>query len=203
MELELQALKQQKDHAEAKAKTMENRQKFRKKLKSISDEPNDLPEVEPEERKVQFKEEQLYVKEHIKQEFEEELRNDLEEEEEKFLASHEEEIDPMEEKIFKAQVKALSVGANKETKKLFHKITNNYDNRKSISDNLNSMASEIKELIKKNTRQIKKNDEKIQKEKAEREKELMDKQIAEEKSIEEIKAEQKYKSQLNSLMRLR
>ena len=109
-------------------------------------------------------------------------------------------LEPMEEKIFKAQVKALATGRNKETTKLFEKITSNYDNKKSITDNLNAMASEIKELIKNNTKQIKKNEKVIVKE---TKKKPVNHFEVEQVPIEQVKEEQKYKSKLNALMRLR
>ena len=225
LELELQALRQQKDHAESKKKTMEHRKNFRDKIRR-EEELKKFKESQEEQMKIDYKEEQRYAKEAIKDEVEEEIEDDVTQEELDFLEEYgrkeqaeqniqihveepvhdhehksEQEIDPMEEKIFKAQVQALSTGKGKETKKLFEKITENYDKKKSITDNLNSMASEIKELIKNNTKQIKKNEKVVEKKKK------VDKKVnhfdVEDVPIEVLKEEQKYKSKLNNLMRLR
>lgn len=217
LELELQALKQQKDHAESKKKTMEHRKNFRDKIRR-EEELKRFKEEQEEQMKIDYKEEQRYAKEAIKDEVDEEIEDDITQEELDFLEEYskreqaeenikihveepkEELPDPMEEKIFKAQVKALATGRNKETTKLFEKITDNYDNKKSITDNLNAMASEIKELIKNNTKQIKKNEKVVVKE---TKKKKVNHFEVEQVPIEQVKEEQKYKSKLNNLMRLR
>ena len=232
LELELQALKQQKDHSESKKKTMEHRKNFRDKIRR-EEELKQYKEAQQEQIKIEYKEEQRYAKEAIKDEVEEEIHDDVTQEELDFLEeygkketseltkSHKVEVpeniqivieepappepepevykvDPMEEKIFKAQVKALATGKGKDTKKLFERITESYDNTKSITDNLNSMSVEIKQLIKNNTKQIKRN-EKVVEKKVNKVNHFK----AEDVPIEMLKEEQKYKSKLNNLMRLR
>ena len=78
---------------------------------------------------------------------------------------------------------------------MFTKITSNYDNSLDITTNLKNMANDLKQLIASNVEQIKANNKVIAEAKPVRE--------IEQPTFEEIRKEQKYESQLASLMRLR
>lgn len=190
LDKELAALKQQKDAMETKKKTMEHRKEFRTRIRSKSQaelEPEPKLEPEPEPQAEQ----------HEEPEPERNVTFDIENLLERSPSPQQAAQPPQlnEEKIFKSQVAALSHNAKPETKKLFKQVTDKYDNTISITDNLRSMSDELKKLIASNVKQIKKNNEVI--EAAEAKEEVID------KTLEEVKVEHKYKSQLASLMRLR
>ncbi len=198
LDKELAALRQQKDAMETKKKTMEHRKEFRSRMRTKS-----IAEEEPEVKKQVSFQPMSKPDSPLEMEGGNEYENNVVENELEDLSPSPEpepvevrqDIDPREEKIFKAQVMALSKGAKPETKKMFKKITNNYDNQLSITENLRAMADDLKKLIKNNVKQIKKNNKVI--EKAEVKEEVI------EKTLEEVKVEKKYESQLANLMRLR
>ena len=161
LELELQALQQQKDRIETLKKTQENRAKFRNKMK-------------------EFKEEEQMVEMTIKE------------------PEPEPEPEPVinEEQVFKEKAKEMeNLAKTKETKDLFKKVTGSFNNQISISDNLKNMVAELRDLIKKNAKHAKDVDNVVKK--------VVEQKPIEELNIVEMKAEEKYKSQLSSLMRLR
>jgi hypothetical protein len=84
---------------------------------------------------------------------------------------------------------------NPETSKLLKSVTSKYDNDLDITQNLNAMSKQIKSLIKDNLKQIKSVDKTISK--------VEVKEPVENKKIEELKVEHKYKSKLAHLMRVR
>lgn len=173
---ELEVLRAQKDQMEAKAITKENRKKFREKMRSKS---------------VSFdkEEEPLPVIE------EESIDASPEPSPEPYSEPSPDQKLVRDEKIFKEHVDKLAENAKPETKKVFSKITSTYDNNVDITTNLRNMASELKLLIASNVEQIKTNNKVIAEAKPVRE--------IEQPTFEEIRKEQKYESQLASLMRLR
>tara|TARA_R110001606_G_scaffold370464_2_gene526921 strand:+ start:193 stop:864 length:672 start_codon:yes stop_codon:yes gene_type:complete len=178
---ELEVLRAQKDQMEAKAITKENRKKFRDKMRSKSvtfdKEEEPLPVIE---------EESLALDASPEPEPEpDESPRDLDSDQ-KLVRD---------EKMFKEHVEKLANNANPETKKVFSKITSTYDNNVDITTNLRNMASELKLLIASNVEQIKTNNKVISESKPVRE--------IHQPTFEEIRTEQKYESQLASLMRLR
>tara|TARA_R110002072_G_scaffold4470_2_gene31204 strand:- start:471 stop:1136 length:666 start_codon:yes stop_codon:yes gene_type:complete len=176
---ELEVLRAQKDQMEAKAITKENRKKFRDKMRSKSvtfdKEEEPLPVIE---------EESLALDASPEPEPDESPRD---------LDSDQKLV--RDEKMFKEHVEKLANNANPETKKVFSKITSTYDNNVDITTNLRNMASELKLLIASNVEQIKTNNKVISESKPVRE--------IHQPTFEEIRTEQKYESQLASLMRLR
>jgi hypothetical protein len=167
LELELQALQQQKDRIETLKKTQENRAKFRNKMK-------------------EFKEEEQNCEMTIK--------------EPPLVAEPEPEPEPEpvinEEQVFKEKAKEMEgLAKTKETKELFKKVVGSFNNQISITDNIKNMVAELKDLIKKNTKHAKEVDNVV--------KQVVVQKPIEELNIVEMKAEEKYKSQLSSLMRLR
>ena len=194
LDKELEGLRQQKDAMETKKKTMEHRKEFRNRMRSKS------VAVDDEDAQAEQTDESSETVEHSVS-FETEVQDLLQRspspvEPVTFRQAEQTQTSQLdEEKIFKSQVEALSHNAKPETKKLFKQVTGKYDNTVSISDNLRNMSEEIKKLISSNVKQIKKNNEVI--EAAEAKEEIID------KSLEEVKLEQKYKSQLSNLMRLR
>jgi len=182
---ELEVLRAQKDQMEAKAITKENRKKFREKMrsKSVSFDPEPEPEPEPEPPSPDIEEP---IRESEPEPDEDESpRVDVDVDE--VLVKH--------EKVFKEHVAELKKTANPETKKMFTKITSNYDNSLDITTNLKNMANDLKQLIASNVEQIKANNKVIAEAKPVRE--------IEQQTFEEVRKEQKYESQLASLMRLR
>ena len=180
---ELAGLKQQKDAMETKKKTMEHRKSFRNKMrnKSVSEsepEPEPVepePEPEPEQHNVRFEIDTIDVPE----------PEPVPEPENKDF------------KIFKSEVKKLenTQVSSTETKRIFNKLTDKYDVNLNITENLKAMSEDLKQLIKDNIKQIKTNNQVIEKEEASHQ--IID------KTLSEVKIENKYKSQLASLMRLR
>ena len=176
---ELEVLRAQKDQMEAKAITKENRKKFREKMRSKSVSFDPEPEPEPPSPDI-----------------EEPLReSDPEPDESPRVDVDVDEVLVKHEKVFKEHVAELKKTANPETKKIFTKITSNYDNSLDITTNLKNMANDLKQLIASNVEQIKANNKVIAEAKPVRE--------IEQPTFEEIRKEQKYESQLASLMRLR
>ena len=196
LDLELQALAQQKDAVEAKKKTIEHRKQFRDKIKKDEVEIQ-IADLEGEII-TDYKEEQAYSKAITMDELEEALEEAEEEELERGARQEEDAEDAMIAKAFKAQCKSLAEHAKPEVKKEFLRLTDNYDNSANITDNLNRMATELKKMIKANAKQAKKVDKVIKEEV----KSLPVKPV-EEKTVEEVKDECRYQSQLSSLMRLR
>jgi len=197
LDLELQALKQQKDQVESKKKTIEHRKQFRDKIKKEEIEI----QIEDLEGDIitDYKEEQAYSKAITMDELEEALAEEQEEEELERGARQEEDAeDAMIAKAFKAQCKSLAEHAKPDVKKEFLRLTDNYDNSSNITENLNRMATELKKMIKTNAIQAKKVDKVIKKEV----KSLPVEPVVE-KTVEEVKDECRYQSQLSSLMRLR
>ena len=180
---ELEVLRAQKDQMEAKAITKENRKKFREKMRSKSvsfdKEEEPLPVIE-EEEEVESPREPSPESEASPREPEEP------DSDQKLVRD---------EKVFKEHVEKLAENAKPETKKVFSKITSTYDNNVDITTNLRNMASELKLLIASNVEQIKTNNKVIAETKPVRE--------IHQPTFEEIRTEQKYESQLASLMRLR
>tara|TARA_R110001592_G_scaffold2789_4_gene15814 strand:- start:1161 stop:1832 length:672 start_codon:yes stop_codon:yes gene_type:complete len=178
---ELEVLRAQKDQMEAKAITKENRKKFRDKMRSKSvtfdKEEEPLPVIEEEMRALDASPEPEPEPD--------ESPRDLDSDQ-KLVRD---------EKMFKEHVEKLANNANPETKKVFSKITSTYDNNVDITTNLRNMASELKLLIASNVEQIKTNNKVISESKPVRE--------IHQPTFEEIRTEQKYESQLASLMRLR
>ena len=196
LDKELAALKQQKDSMETKKKTMEHRKEFRTRIRSKSQsqadseqEPEPEPEPEPE-RNVTFDIEDSGP---VNSGVADLLQRSPSPQQAEQPVEQPRQLN--EEKIFKSQVAALSHNAKPETQRLFKQVTDKYDNTVSITDNLRSMSEELKKLISSNVKQIKENNEVI--EAAEAKEEIID------KTLEEVKVEHKYKSQLASLMRLR
>ena len=180
---ELEVLRAQKDQMEAKAITKENRKKFRDKMRSKSvtfdKEEEPLPVIEEESLALDASPEPESPREP------DESPRDLDSDQ-KLVRD---------EKMFKEHVEKLANNANPETKKVFSKITSTYDNNVDITTNLRNMASELKLLIASNVEQIKTNNKVISESKPVRE--------IHQPTFEEIRTEQKYESQLASLMRLR
>tara|TARA_R110001599_G_scaffold10912_5_gene52782 strand:+ start:1417 stop:2088 length:672 start_codon:yes stop_codon:yes gene_type:complete len=178
---ELEVLRAQKDQMEAKAITKENRKKFRDKMRSKSvtfdKEEEPLPVIEEESLALDASPESPREPD--------ESPRDLDSDQ-KLVRD---------EKMFKEHVEKLANNANPETKKVFSKITSTYDNNVDITTNLRNMASELKLLIASNVEQIKTNNKVISESKPVRE--------IHQPTFEEIRTEQKYESQLASLMRLR
>lgn len=172
---ELEVLRAQKDQMEAKAITKENRKKFREKMRSKS---------------VTFDKDQEplpVIEENCMDEpYEPEPEPDDLDVDQKLVKD---------EKLFKEHVEKLSENAKPETQRIFSKITSKYDNNVDITTNLRNMASELKLLIASNVEQIKTNNKVIAEAKPVRE--------IEQPTFQEIREEQKYESQLASLMRLR
>ena len=195
LDKELAALKQQKDSMETKKKTMEHRKEFRTRIRTKS-------QAQEEQLEPQAQAQAEQPKQHEEQP-DRNVTFDIEDKEviENLLqrSPSPQPVEPHhglnEEKIFKSQVAALSHNAKPETKKFFKQVTDTYDNKLSITDNLRSMSDELKKLISSNVKQIKENNEVI--EAAEAKEDVID------KTLEEVKVEHKYKSQLASLMRLR
>ena len=182
---ELEVLRAQKDQMEAKAITKENRKKFRDKMRSKSvtfdKEEEPLPVIEEESLALDASPESPSEPEPEPDESPRDLDSD-----QKLVRD---------EKMFKEHVEKLANNANPETKKVFSKITSTYDNNVDITTNLRNMASELKLLIASNVEQIKTNNKVISESKPVRE--------IHQPTFEEIRTEQKYESQLASLMRLR
>jgi len=185
LELELQALTQQRDRIEAMKKTKEHRSKFREKIReedAIKMVINEVVENEPIEN------------EPIENEV---VENEVEPIKDDPISNKEEHTNTIDnnEKIFRHTVNSLSHNAHPETKKIFKLITNKYDSSLDISTNLNNMTKELKKMVANNTKYIKKNEAIIKKE--------QEKVEIKELTPLEIKEEKKYKSQLNSLMNKR
>ncbi len=182
---ELEVLRAQKDQMEAKAITKENRKKFREKMRSKSvsfdKEEEPLPVIEEESLALDASPREPSPESPREPEEPEEPDSD-----QKLVRD---------EKVFKEHVEKLAENANPETKKVFSKITSTYDNNVDITTNLRNMASELKLLIASNVEQIKTNNKVIAETKPVRE--------IHQPTFEEIRTEQKYESQLASLMRLR
>lgn len=192
LDKELAALKQQKDSMETKKKTMEHRKEFRTRIRTKSQSQAEQKAEQPEpQRNVTFDIEEAEQPE--KEVIEDLLQRSPSPQAMQPVAEEPTQLN--EEKIFKSQVAALSHNAKPETKKFFKQVTDTYDNKLSITDNLRSMSEELKKLISSNVKQIKQNNEVI--EAAEAKEDVID------KTLEEVKVEHKYKSQLASLMRLR
>tara|TARA_R110000772_G_scaffold75579_3_gene163963 strand:+ start:1361 stop:2080 length:720 start_codon:yes stop_codon:yes gene_type:complete len=179
LQLELEALEQQKDRIEAKKQTMENRKLFRDKVKikiepkTIEPEPEPEPSPEPSPEPVK---KTAPARDTIP---------------EPVLAT------PISNKdLFNKHAQEL-IGRvkNPETSKLLKSVTSKYDNDLDITQNLNAMSKQIKSLIKDNLKQIKSVDKTISK--------VEVKEPVENKKIEELKVEHKYKSKLAHLMRVR
>ena len=180
LELELQALTQQRDRIEAMKKTKEHRSKFREKIReedAIKMVINEVVENEPIKNEV--------------------VENEVEPIKDDPISNKEEHTNIIDnnEKIFRHTVSSLSHNAHPETKKIFKLITNKYDSSLDISTNLNNMTKELKKMVANNTKYIKKNEAIIKKE--------QEKVEIKELTPLEIKEEKKYKSQLNSLMNKR
>ena len=205
LEAELQALQQQKDRIESMKTTMENRKKFRNKVRSKVDkaEPVEPEKPESDRQPVEMSIEELNDL-NPDEEIPEEWREDIEHHE---IIAHDKpepspEPSPAEPKkktdkeIFDEGVKDI-IGKAKspDTKKLLNHVTKKYNKSMSITDNLNNMAKEIKDMIRDNVKQIKKVDKVIEKEKPKDRVEMV--------PVEEVKKEYKYKSQMASLMRIR
>ena len=189
LQLELEALEQQKDRIEAKKQTMENRKLFRDKVKikiepkTIEPEPEPEPEPGPEpEPEPEPEPSPEPVKKTAP------ARDTIPE---PVLAT------PISNKdLFNKHAQEL-IGRvkNPETSKLLKSVTSKYDNDLDITQNLNAMSKQIKSLIKDNLKQIKSVDKTISK--------VEVKEPVENKKIEELKVEHKYKSKLAHLMRVR
>jgi len=186
---ELEVLRAQKDQMEAKAITKENRKKFREKMRSKSvsfdKEEEPLPVIEEESLALDASPEPS-----TESPSEPSPEPDVESK-----ASPRDQKLVRDEKVFKEHVEKLAENAKPETKKVFSKITSTYDNNVDITTNLRNMASELKLLIASNVEQIKTNNKVIAETKPVRE--------IVQPTFEEIRTEQKYESQLASLMRLR
>lgn len=172
LQKELEALQQQKDRIEGVKKTMDNRNKFKMKVEAIKG----IPPPAEEEPDLPFEMDD-------EEEHHEIIAHDKTEEQE-----HEELFNEKRDDIIKS-VK------NPATRAVFNKVTNNYNNKLNITENLNNMVESLRQMIKDNTREIKKTNKVIEKEEV--------KMPVIEKTHDEMKEEVKYKSQLNSLMRLR
>jgi len=195
LEIELAGLQQQKDRIESLKKTMENRNKFRDKIQKFK-------EKEEEESRPKMTIEPLSP-------IEEEYEDDYEE-----LVVPSVKTAPAQPAqlinlsditpptvIDKAQIvrsevsRLLETTKNKKVRDIFKKLTNNYNTNMDVTQNLKIMMDDLKKLIIDNTKELKKADKIIEAEESK-------KQISE-KTLDEVKEEQKYKSQLSSLMRLR
>ncbi len=195
LEIELAGLQQQKDRIESLKKTMENRNKFRDKIQKFK-------EKEEEESRPKMTIEPLSP-------IEEEDEDDYEE-----LVVPSVKTAPAQPAqlinlsditpptvIDKAQIvrsevsRLLETTKNKKVRDIFKKLTNNYNTNMDVTQNLQVMMNDLKKLIIDNTKELKKADKIIEAEESK-------KQISE-KTLDEVKEEQKYKSQLSSLMRLR
>ena len=164
LELELEALQQQKDRIQSLKQTHENRAKFRNKMKDFKQEEQmiEMAIKEPSQPTGDF--------------FEPDEITD--------------------EEIFNKKANELAETAtNPETKKIFKSVVGKFDNQKSITHNLSSMIEDLKDLIKNNAKQAKEVEKVV--------KEIVAEKPIEAMTIVEMKQEQKYKSQLSSLMRLR
>ena len=100
------------------------------------------------------------------------------------------------EQIVRSEItKLLESTKNNKVRDIFKKLTNNYNTNMDVTQNLKVMMDDLKKLIIDNTKELKKADKIIEQEEA--------KKTISEKTLEEVKEEVKYKSQLSSLMRLR
>ena len=178
LDLELQALAQQKDRIETLKKTMENRSKFRNKIKEFKEE-----EQEDINKNIDMRIESPIEEESLSPEtLSPEPLKETEE--------------PDQEVLFKEEVNKIA-NSTKDVKsrEIFTKLTNNYNKNMDISQNLTHMVANLKEMIRENTIAIKKATPTI--EKLEQEKPIV------EMTLQESKDDNRYKSQLSSLMRLR
>jgi len=182
LDLELQALAQQKDRIETLKKTMENRSKFRNKIKEFKEE------------------EQESISGAIEKNIDMRIESPIEEEslspETLSPEPLKETEEPDQEVLFKEEVNKIA-NSTKDVKsrEIFTKLTNNYNKNMDISQNLTNMVANLKEMIRENTIAIKKATPTI--EKLEQEKPIV------EMTLQESKDDNRYKSQLSSLMRLR
>jgi len=195
LEIELAGLQQQKDRIESLKKTMENRNKFRDKIQKFK-------EKEVEESRPKMTIESLSPVEEVDEDDYEELvvpSVKTEPAQPAQLINLSDITPPT--VIDKAQIvrsevsRLLETTKNKKVRDIFKKLTNNYNTEMDVTQNLKVMMDDLKKLIIDNTKELKKADKIIEEEESK-------KQISE-KTLDEVKEEQKYKSQLSSLMRLR
>ena len=188
LEIELAGLQQQKDRIESLKKTMENRSKFRDKIQKFKEqeEQDTRPKmtIEPlspiEEAQPQDEMHDEHVVPSVKIESEQ--------------LEQIPEIDK--EQIVRTEVqRLLETTKNNKVRDIFKKVTNSYNKNMDVTQNLKIMMDDLKKLIIDNTKELKKAERIIETE--EQKKDIV------EKTLDEVKEEVKYKSQLSSLMRLR
>ena len=188
LEIELAGLQQQKDRIESLKKTMENRSKFRDKIQKFKEqeEQDTRPKmtIEPlspiEEAQPQDEMHDEHVVPSVKTEPEQ--------------LEQIPEIDK--EQIVRTEVqRLLETTKNNKVRDIFKKVTNSYNKNMDVTQNLKIMMDDLKKLIIDNTKELKKAERIIETE--EQKKDIV------EKTLDEVKEEVKYKSQLSSLMRLR
>ena len=160
---------------------MENRSKFRNKIKEFKEE------------------EQQSISGAIEKNIDMRIESPIEEES---LSPSPEPLkepdtkEPNQEVLFREEVeKIASSTKDVKSREIFTKLTNNYNKNMDISQNLTNMVANLKEMIRENTIAIKKATPTI--EKLEQEKPIV------EMTLQESKDDNRYKSQLSSLMRLR
>lgn len=179
LEDELAGLQQQKDRIEALKKTMENRNKFREKIIKFKEEEDDNQRpkmiIEPKE----------FIK----------VPMCDDDDDDDDAPHHTSDIVDKEEIVRKEVEKLLGTAKNTKVRDIFKKITNSYNKNMDVTQNLKIMMDDLKKLIVDNTKELKKSTTIIQNEE--------DKKDIVEKTLDEVKEEVKYKSQLSSLMRLR
>ena len=198
LEIELAGLQQQKDRIESLKKTMENRNKFRDKIQKFK-------EKEVEESRPKMTIESLSPVEEVDEDDYEELVVPSVKTAPAQLAPPAQLINLSDitppRVIDKAQIvrsevsRLLETTKNKKVRDIFKKLTNNYNTEMDVTENLKVMMDDLKKLIIDNTKELKKADKIIEEEES--------KKAISQKTLDEVKEEQKYKSQLSSLMRLR
>ena len=183
LEIELAGLQQQKDRIESLKRTMENRGKFRDKIQKFKEAEEELSRpkmtIEPMDTIYEDEEEAEHQPSRLI-----ELSD----------------ITPPriidKEQIVRSEVqKILGSTKNKKVRDIFKKVTNSYNKNMDVTQNLKVMMDDLKKLIIDNTKELKKAEKIIDTE--EQKKDIV------EKTLDEVKEEVKYKSQLSSLMRLR
>jgi len=188
LEIELAGLQQQKDRIESLKKTMENRSKFRDKIQKFKEQEEQdtrpkmtiepLSPIEEAQPQDEMHDEQVVPSVVVELEQLEQIP----------------EIDK--EQIVRAEVqRLLETTKNNKVRDIFKKVTNSYNKNMDVTQNLKIMMDDLKKLIIDNTKELKKAERIIETE--EQKKDIV------EKTLDEVKEEVKYKSQLSSLMRLR
>ena len=196
LEIELAGLQQQKDRIESLKKTMENRSKFRDKIQKFKEqeEQDTRPKmtIEPLSPVEESPEDEMHD-EHV-------VPSVIVEPAQPAQPINISDITPPrvidKEQIVRSEVeRLLETTKNKKVRDIFKKLTNNYNTNMDVTQNLKVMMDDLKKLIIDNTKELKKADKIIEQEES--------KKAISEKTLDEVKEEQKYKSQLSSLMRLR